>query len=75
MVNCFIEIKKSTLKRRLKELHIRDKYRDDICKGVKAIIDDALEDFIQQSIEANRIILGIASLETGKDITEKQEKL
>ena len=63
MVNCFIEIRKSTLKKRLNELNIRWKYQDNICNGVKAIIDDALEDFILQSIEQNRISEGQETLE------------
>jgi hypothetical protein len=53
MVNCFIEIKKSTLKRRLKGLHIRDKYQNKICDGVKKRIEDSLENFIQDSIRQN----------------------
>jgi hypothetical protein len=75
MVNCFIEIKKSELKRRLKELNIRNKYQDSICDGVKNIIMDALEDFIQQSIEQNRIILGLDSLEKDKDIKIGNQKI
>jgi hypothetical protein len=72
MVNCFIEIRKATLKRRLRELHIRYKYQDRICDGVKAIITDALEDFIQQSIEQNRIIEGVDTLENfGVDKEQK----
>ena len=77
MVNSFIEIRKSDLKRRLKELNIRYKYQDDICQGVKNIINDALEDFIQQSIEQNRIIEGIECLEkyiTPSDSTQGGHK-
>ena len=69
MANSFIEIRKSDLKRKLKELNIRWKYQDKICNGVKIIIEDALDDFIQQSIEQNRIIEGVESLE--KYITDR----
>ena len=62
MVNCFIEIRKSALKRRLKELNIRWKYQDKICNGVKAIIEDSLEDLIQQAIEERTKMEGQQSL-------------
>ncbi len=73
MVNCFIEISKSYLKRRLKELNIQRKYQDSICDGVKNIIDDALDDFIEQAIEQVIIISGQDSLEkyTKKQIDVK----
>ena len=59
MVNCFIEIRKSDLKTKLKSLKVRDKYQNQICDGVKEIIEQSLDDFILQSLEQNRIIEGI----------------
>ena len=47
-------------------MKIRNKYQDRICDGVKNMIKDALDEFIDQSIEQNRIIEGIESLEKWK---------
>jgi hypothetical protein len=53
MVNCFIEIRKAVLKRRLKELHVRNKYHDKICDDVKKSIETSLETFIQGAVKKN----------------------
>ena len=53
MVNCFIEIRKAVLKRRLRELHIRNKYQDKICDDVKKSIETNLDTFIQGAIKKN----------------------
>ena len=50
------------MKRRLDKLNIDLKYQDDICDGVKIIIDDSLDNIIEQSIEETRIIQGLESL-------------
>jgi hypothetical protein len=65
MVNCYIEIKKSTMKRRLKELHVRDKHQDKICAVVKKNIEDSLEGFIQGAIE-QIVTEGNKTLELGE---------
>lgn len=53
MVNCFIEIRKAELKRRLRELHIRNKYHDRICDDVKKSIETSLEAFIKGAVKKN----------------------
>lgn len=63
MTRTFIEIRKSELKQRLNECNIRAKFQNNICAGVKSIIMDSLDDFIQQAIEQNRIVKGLETLE------------
>lgn len=50
MVNSFIEIKKSDLKRKLKNLNIRTKYHDAICNTLKKTLEDKLDNFLELSI-------------------------
>lgn len=53
MVNCFIEIRKAVLKRRLRELHVKNKYHDKICDDVKKSIETSLDAFINGAIKKN----------------------